>query len=261
MERVLICLGPNLLLGSVVVTEVKPLIDLKTEHPILVEGLPGLGLVGAIAVEQMLSQIHMKHYANIISDRVPKLSVFEEREVKHPLRIYVDEEKELFVLVADEPIPISVLPEFSKAIVEWWKNVSEDGQMVLISGVPTEGEERHLYGIATDGLGTERLEQAGIQAPEGTGIVTGATGAILDECLLQGVPAIGLITESDIEFPDPSAALILIKRGLNPILDLDIKTEILQEQAEFIREQKKRLVERIHRGEEEAAAGPGRMYE
>ncbi|MEF8882717.1 MAG: PAC2 family protein, partial [Halapricum sp.] len=42
--------------------------DLDFDEPVLVEGLPGLGLVGKIAADHLVDTFEMDHYASIHCD-------------------------------------------------------------------------------------------------------------------------------------------------------------------------------------------------
>jgi len=73
---------------------------------------------------------------------------------------------------------------------------------------------------------------------------------------------VGLIVETDAQFPDPEAARVLIREGLEPLTGLSVPTEELVGRAEEIREAKEDLARRLHEGESEETtqARPLRMY-
>ena len=52
-------------------TEFERSTDLAAESPTLIEGLPGLGLVASIAVDQITKQLDMEQHGTIVSDEFP----------------------------------------------------------------------------------------------------------------------------------------------------------------------------------------------
>ncbi|MFB6217632.1 MAG: PAC2 family protein, partial [Halobacteriaceae archaeon] len=49
--------------------------DLEREEPVMVEGLPGVGLVGKIAADHLVESLGMTYYAGIDCDGVPRIAV------------------------------------------------------------------------------------------------------------------------------------------------------------------------------------------
>jgi uncharacterized protein len=77
-----------------------------------------------------------------------------------------------------------------------------------------------------------------------------------------GRTAIGLIVESDPRFPDPEAARVLIKNGIEPLVGIEVPVDDLVDRAEQIREAKERLAKRMQSGGEESTqARPIGMYQ
>ena len=52
--------------------------DLNGDHPTLIEGLPGFGLVSAIAVDQITRQLGLEQHGTISSDAFPPAITFED---------------------------------------------------------------------------------------------------------------------------------------------------------------------------------------
>jgi hypothetical protein len=140
--------------------------DLSLDEPMLVEGLPGVGLVGKIAADHLVDEFDMVHYANVHCDGIPRVAVYadDDAELRTPVRIYADEERNLLVLQSDVPIHPQAATEFATCIRSWFE---EDGVVpIFLSGIGEEksGDVPALYGVAT-GDGGALLEQAGIGRP------------------------------------------------------------------------------------------------
>ncbi|WP_224449757.1 proteasome assembly chaperone family protein [Haloprofundus salilacus] len=237
--------------------------DLAFDEPLLVEGLPGVGLVGKIAADHLVEEFEMTHYANVHCDSIPKVAVYrdDDRGIHPPVRIYGDADRDLLVLQSDVPISPRAATEFADCLGDWFDE--EQLMPIYISGLPRDKDEEppELYGIGT-GAAAARLDDAGIDAPSEMGLVSGPTGALLNHAVENDMAAVGLVVESDPQFPDPEAARVVVTEGLNALTDLDVPTDDLVNHAEEIREAKQRLAQRLRNAEDESSqAQPLRMYQ
>ncbi|WP_137283541.1 proteasome assembly chaperone family protein [Halorussus salinisoli] len=239
--------------------------DVALDRPTLVEGLPGIGLVGKIAVDHMVETLDMTYYASIDCEGLPRISVYEDgsRDLRPPVRLYADESRDLVALQSDVPVSASAASDFAACITEWITD--HDGTAIYMSGLPKQKEADRipsLYGVATGDAGG-RLDEQDIDRPAERGAVSGPTGALLYEAGARDVDAFGLIVESDPQFPDPEAARILVERGIKPLTDIDVATDDLVERAEEISEQKEQLAQRMQEADpdESSQAQSIRMFQ
>jgi uncharacterized protein len=239
--------------------------DLELSEPVLVEGLPGVGLVGKIAVDHIVDALGMTYHASIEDcDGVPEVAMYGEGDhsVRPPVRIYADEQRDLLALQSDVPISPARAEQFASCLTAWLAGL--DATPVYLSGLPTDEKDvpPSLYGIATDD-GLDDLDAAGVDAPSEEGLVSGPTGALLATAREQELGAVGLVVQSDKQFPDPEAARILIKEAIEPIADVDVELQTLVDKADEIRSAKERLAEQMQQAtdEESTQAKPLRMYQ
>lgn len=226
--------------------------DVTVDEPTLVEGLPGVGLVGKIAADHLVELFDMVHYANVYCEGIPRVVVYEEGDarLRTPLRLYADPERSLVVLQSDVPISPPAATEFADCLASWLEG--EDATSIYLSGIPREKDESvpSVYGVAADGNG-DRLTEAGIDVPSEAGLISGPTGALLNHAIEEDLNAVGLVVDSDPQFPDPEAARAIITQGIEPLTGLEIDTDELVEHAESIRDAREQLAERIQEGDEE----------
>src|SRR6056297_1448616 len=95
--------------------------DIELDAPTLVEGLPGVGLVGKLAADHLVDAYDMDHYGTARCDGLPEIAVYSEGDpnVRGPVRIYADAERDLLVLKSDAPVSPEAAEAFSSCIVEW----------------------------------------------------------------------------------------------------------------------------------------------
>ncbi|MFD1571894.1 proteasome assembly chaperone family protein [Halorubrum laminariae] len=237
--------------------------DVSLSEPTLVEGFPGVGLVGKIATDHMIDEHEMVHYANVHCDGLPRVAVYHEDDsaVTAPVRLYADPERDLVALRSDVPVHPNAATEVANCLDSWFDET--ETFPVFLSGLGREkGEEPPaLYGIAT-GDGGDALSRAAVDDPSESGLVSGPTGAMIAAALERGRDAVGLIVESDPKFPDPEAARILIRDGIDPIAGTETPTDGLVDQATEIRDAKQQLAEQMRQATEESSqAEPLKMFQ
>lgn len=237
--------------------------SISLDSPKLIEGLPGIGLVGKIAADHMVETFDMTHYGNVLCESLPRVAVYGEQDptLSPPVRLYADPEHDLLVLQSDVPIAPNAAADFAGCVSSWQRD--RDVMPIYLSGMPVDKDETipSLYGVAS-GDGAALLDEAGIERPTTDGLVSGPTGALLHESVAYHLTAVGLIVESDPQFPDPEAARALIKDGIEPLTGVTVDTDDLVEHAEEIREAKEQLAKRMQNsGAEATQAQPIRGYQ
>jgi uncharacterized protein len=239
---------------------------LDLEEPVLVEGLPGVGLVGKIATDHVVAAHSLDPVGFVDCDGLPKIAVYGEgeHEVASPVRIYADRERNVLALQSDVPVSRQAAPDFAETLIDWIETVG--ARPLFLSGQPLEEAQPDavpsVYGVATGDAGTALADHE-IEAPVERGAIGGPTGALVNRASHRGLDGWALIVESDPQFPDPAAARQLITRGIEPIAAISVATDDLVERAEEIRSQKESLAKRMQQaGEEESTqAQPLRMYQ
>lgn len=236
--------------------------ELDLESPVLVEGLPGVGLVGKIATDHLIDTYDMTSYAACYCDGIPDVAVYQDGsyDVNPPVRVYADESRNLLALQSDIPISPQSAPSFSTCLVEWLREL--DATPICLSGLPQDKDGvPKLFGIGIGDTQTA-LETHEIQKPDQGGLVSGPTGAILAEAEQYDHDAFGLIVQANAKFPDPESARVLLVDGIEPLADIQVETDALVEQAEDIASAREELAKRMQQANDESSqAQPLGMYQ
>ena len=236
--------------------------EIELDEPTLVEGLPGAGLVGKIAADHLVTEFDMQYYGAVHCEGLPKVAMYrgEHSDVRPPVRIYADEERDLLVLQSDVPVSPTTASDFATCITGWVE--SNDALPLYLSGIAEEkGDVPELYGVAT-GDAESILDDVGIVPPRESGLVTGPTGALLYRASEVDLDSVGLIVQTDPQFPDPEAARVLLRNGIEPIVDVSIDASTLVDQAGEIQTAREELAKRLQdAGDESSEAQPIRGFQ
>ncbi|MFA9517870.1 proteasome assembly chaperone family protein [Halopenitus sp. H-Gu1] len=230
--------------------------ELTTDSLTLIEGLPGLGLVASIAVDQITKQLELDQHGTIVSDDFPPVAAFDEGRVRDAVRVYAGEDPAVMTLQSDVPIPPTAVESLSDCVLN--DVADEFEQAVFLAGAPAESEEEvgEVVGVATTDQLEADLTDAGITLAEGAGVIGGVTGALLADCYHDDVPAAALIVRSNPYMPDPRAARAVIEDALEPLVEFDIDTQELLEQAEEIQQQKQQIAEQLQQYQQQQQEQP-----
>lgn len=221
--------------------EFERLTDLGDTRPTLVVGLPGLGMVGSIAADQVARQLGLDHYGNVRSEAFPPVASFQDGRIREAVRVHARRDPDVMTLRSGVPIPPKGARPLAQCVLE---DLAEDlERVIVIVGTQAHSEEDQdsVNGMATTEALHDELRKAGIEVDQGEGLVGGPGGALLAACYRENVPGIGLVVETHPQLPDPGAARALIEEALEPLVDFDLDTSELKERDEEIKRQLERL--------------------
>ncbi|MHC1625147.1 MAG: proteasome assembly chaperone family protein [Methermicoccaceae archaeon] len=221
----------------------------SVKNPTLIEGFPGVGLIGNITVQHLIEELDMEQIGTVYSPLFPPIAILLEGIVNLPIRIYQSEELELVTVLSDIPILPNATYPVAKSLIDWCEEIGGK-EVVSVAGVSTMGEEHNVFGAATTEDGLKKISNA-VSTFE-IGSIAGISGGIITECYLRDVPAIALLGETHTQRPDPRVAANVVE-VLNKIMGMSIDTQKLHEQAEQIELEMHKLAEQVSRSEAESA--------
>lgn len=207
----------------------------------LIEGFPGMGLVGTISAKYIIERLKFDLYGYIQSNIfMPVIRVHKGVPI-NPARIYVSDEKKLVVIISEQIIPRKHTAKFADEIVSWIGK-KKIKKLISLSGIHAEGSAKgKIYGIAANEKSTKTLSEHKIETIE-DGITTGVTALILLKMKNTAINAVSIMGNVKIA-ADYEAAAELIKK-VNEILKLNIKVEPLIKEA---RETEKELIAQLQK--------------
>ncbi|MCX6776212.1 MAG: proteasome assembly chaperone family protein [Candidatus Micrarchaeota archaeon] len=196
--------------------------DLK--KPILVEGFPGIGLVGTIASSYLVEKLKMDLLGHITSEKFPPIAAVHNKIPLHPARIYKSQKNNLLVLFSEFIIPLQSIHDLSEKILDWCIE-REVKEIISLGGIVLKDQGDVVFGIASTPKLVEQLEANGIKTIK-EGATTGVSGVLLADCYSRKFPAVSLLADSKPEFLDPKAAALVIE-ALKKLINVKVSTEEL----------------------------------
>jgi len=261
-------------------TRVKPMSRViqgkkKLNYPTLIAGFPGAGLVGSISTSYIINKLHMNQIACVESEFIVPGVIYSEGKLRHPFRLYSNQEGDVCVLVCEAPIIIQGMHSVLDTVMKWALNNNVKEVMVLdgiaIEGLPdskrtpiilsSDGRQADDSSLIDDGnnntknnladkAGTEEeedrqgAENAGSVYPT-TAFIGGIAGGILSSCLSNGIASKALIITAPRGIPDPEGAAVLIE-SLAKTTDkesLKIDTEQLRKQGVSLKKRMEKMIQ------------------
>jgi len=219
-------------------TYIKEFIQIEPNNPVLIEGLPGLGLVGKIALRYMIKQLKAKKIAYLYSPHFPYFVLVNKKGNVRLLRgaFYYyknpNGSNDLILFTGDSQ---SQTIEGQYEIADRMLDFSEKYNVktiATIGGYRMEPKEKpKVFIAATSQEILDKALQAGATLSTSGSPIVGTAGLILGLAKFKKISALCLLGETRGYLPDPLAAksvLEVLKSTFNFELDL---TELNEEIA------------------------------
>jgi len=211
-------------------TYIKEFVQIQANNPVLIEGLPGLGLVGKIALRYLIKQLKAKKIAYLYSPHFPYFVLVNKKGSVRLLRgsfYYYQNPKgsDILLFTGDSQ---SQTIEGQYEIADRMLDFSERHgvkTIATIGGYRMEPKEKpKVYIAATDQSIIQKALDAGANLSTSGSPIVGTAGLILGLAKFKHIDALCLLGETRGYLPDPQAAksvLEVLSAAFN--FDLDLK--------------------------------------
>ena len=221
--------------------------SIQLENPVRIEGLPGLGMVGRIAVKYLVKKLKAKPFAHLYSPHFPYYVIVNSKGNIRLLRgvFYYwknQQNRDLILFTGDSQAQtIEGQYEIAAKIADYAKSKGVS-LIITLGGYRKEVEgSPKVYAVSTS---RELLEKAlkaeCMKSPSGNPIV-GIAGILLGIARFKGLNALCLLGETRGYMPDPKAAKSVLN-ALCKILELNVDLSGLDVEIE----RAEKLLEKMH---------------
>jgi hypothetical protein len=194
-------------------TEIVEVVEAQLKNPILVEGLPGLGMVGRIAVRFLAKQLNAQRWAFLYSPHFPYYVVVNKkgdtRLLRGEFRFWrnAESESDLVFLTGDSQAQtIEGQYEVADTILEFCR-MHGVKTIVSLGGFRMETENTpRVMAAATDQELLNKAVSAGAEVSKAGNPIVGTAGLLLGMAHFKHVEALCLLSETRGYLPDPRSA-------------------------------------------------------
>jgi len=197
-------------------------------------GFPDVGLVGVIAASHIISELNLTEVAYMDSKLLPPLIVLHEGLPHSPIRIFGN--GNILLAVSETAIPADVIYPIVNALINWGRSKNAK-MMISLSGIPTQDrqdiQELKVFAAASNQEILKMVKEKGMEILN-EGYMVGPQAIMLQYCAQIGLPALTLLAQCFLNYPDPEAAAEVLKE-LAKIMEIKLDVSKLLEKGEEIR--------------------------
>lgn len=225
-------------------------------NPTLIEGLPGIGFVGKLAAEHLVSELKAKKIATLYSYHFPhQVLINKDGTIKmlvNEFYLYKDPKKknDLVILIGDvQPVSSRAQFEVMNIILEYFSLLG--GKRIITLGGYGMGklvEKPRVFGAVINKEDVEFYKKFGVTFGEVEGSIIGAAGVLLGLGKLKGMDGICLMGETHGTYIDHKSAQKVIET-LSEITGIKVDVSKLTEKAKESEGIIKKLEEELTRGQ------------
>ncbi|MGB2842498.1 MAG: proteasome assembly chaperone family protein [Halobacteriota archaeon] len=215
------------------------------KNPIVIAGLPDVGLVGTIAASYIVDKMGYKEIGYVESDLFPPVMVIHEGKLKYPFGIYGN--GSVIVLLSEVVVPPNAIYPLTRALTAWIKEIGAK-LVIPITGLPVENRvdisKPEVFAVGNSEEAVKELREKQMELLE-EGFIAGTYAIMLRECRKRDLNAISLLAQCFPVYPDPGAAASAIE-SLEMFLKLGIDVGELLEKGEEIKLKARDLMRQIN---------------
>ncbi|MFB6197139.1 MAG: proteasome assembly chaperone family protein, partial [Halobacteriaceae archaeon] len=233
--------------------------DVDLEEPAFIEGLPGVGQVGKLAVEHLIEEFDTTLVRRVHSEHLPPQVLVDDDGVANLVNAAVyaveTEGRDLLLLTGDQQAADG--PGHYR-LTNAFLDIAEEfdvADIYALGGVPTGElvEEHDVIGAVSTEEFKESLESVGVEfrPEEPAGGIVGTSGLLVGLGKRRNIPAACLMGETSGYLVDPKSARAVLE-ALTKQLDFEVGYESLEERADEMEE----VMETLQDMEEGAGSVP-----
>jgi len=212
------------------IIEIKETKKLDFKNPVLIEGFPGVGMIGTISTFYIVEKLGLDLIGEIVSSHFPPVTSIHEFKPLSPARVYGSVEKNIIVLFSEFVIPAEIVYSLSNKIIDY--ALSKNVRVIYsFAGIGVENPPDVVYGIASNDEVAEELKRNKISLIK-EGATQGVSGVLISQCALRNFPAANLLIPTD-KLLDPRASAKLINVS-SKLIGFELNTDELIREANEI---------------------------
>lgn len=237
-------------------TTIKEKEDVKLKKPVMITGLPGIGLIGQVAAKYMIKKLKGKKIADMYSPHFPHQVLMSKkgglRLLKNSIYKLSGGKKDLLVVVGDVQAVSSVGQyEVADALLDYAQG--KGVKLVITIGGYSTGKvekERRIFGSANNKRLKRDFEKKGVVFGETRGSIVGVAGLVPGLARFRKMDGICIMGETHGSYVDHTSARNVVGK-LSEILGFKIDVTELEKEAQT----REKVIKKIEKEVEQQMAG------
>jgi uncharacterized protein len=221
--------------------EIKEIKDLKLKNPTIIEGFPGIGMIGTICASYMAEKLEMELVGYFASTHFPPIAAIHDYKPVSPARIYASKKHNLIILFSEFVIPAEVVFSLSEKVLEYAKKKKAKA-IYSLAGIASEQPQAKIYGIASTPKMADLMKKGNVELIK-EGATQGVSGVLIAECATQQFDAANILIQTNLPL-DPRSSAILLKK-LADITGIKVDTQGLENEGDKIEAKLKDAFEKM----------------
>ncbi|MCX6770218.1 MAG: proteasome assembly chaperone family protein [Candidatus Micrarchaeota archaeon] len=191
--------------------------NIKMRKPVLIEGLPGIGLVGKIAADLLVDELKAEKIADIYSPHFPHQVIMQKngvmRMIKNRIYLAKGKKRDFLILAGDvQAVTSEAQYEVTGKMLDY---AQKKGVSLTITlggyGTGKVHDKPRVFGIVSNKPMVEEYKKYGIIFGESKGSIIGAAGLLIGMGKLREMPGVCLMGETHGGFVDAKSAQALLE--------------------------------------------------
>jgi hypothetical protein len=218
-------------------TTIKELTKIEVKNPVLIEGLPGLGMVGRIAVNFLAKQLKAKRIAELYSPHFPYYVLVNKKgnvRLLHGIfSVWKNKSGEDIIFLTGDSQAQTIEGQYDVAdcILRFAKK-KKVKTIITIGGYRKEAENTpKVIAVSTNPALLETALRAEAIASSAGNPIVGTAGLLLGMAKFEKIDALCLLGETRGYLPDPKAAKSILT-VLQRILEIEVDFTDLEKEIE-----------------------------
>lgn len=214
----------------------KAKIKFSDQHPIMITGLPGIGLVGQVVCKYLITKMNGKKVADVYSPHFPHQVLMTKkgaiRPIKNMLYLVKAGKRDLLLLIGDvQAITSEGQYEVTGKILDYAQKVGVK-KVISLGGYSTGklSEKRKVFGVVTHKALLDEFKKLGVVFGEAKGAIVGAAGLFPALAKLRGMQGACLMGETHGNYVDAVSARNVIN-VLEKLAGFTVDLSELEKQA------------------------------
>lgn len=208
-----------------------------------IEGFPGIGLVGPMAISYIIDKLSLEYVGYMESTDFPPLISVHDTKPMPPIRVYASQQYKIVTIFAEFAVPLELVYEMTSAVYNFI-SANRISSIMSISGIPVLSGTalNSAMVVASRDSELKSAMKVGLK-PIREGVATGITALLLKRAALDSFPDTSIMVPLEQNVANPKYAKVAIE-AVNSLLGLKIDTDELSKEAKEMEEKLKELMKR-----------------